>query len=224
MADYTINLYPSVELHDHCVSEYNDGWRATERGEAAFQEAFSNVPFSANISAKEVQIPAPTEDYTASFYASPCVDTEYFPDLGSWWYSYWVCNVQSSADVNLLVTKDGQATGGGAMDPSNGIGLTQTGAFLGDVPLSPSRRANNKAYDCAGTLLHEFAHYAMDGVPESHLRGDFETGWGGTKYVTPMLDPNHDEWDGENHCGEAQPQPSDWGHIFDWHDCCTQEW
>lgn len=229
MTTYTINLYSSGTLHNYCNNQYGDGERAIKRAKTYFEGAFDqHSQHSVNVNLEYSNVPAPVEDYDEPFYAEdPCGwGTVYYNYLFEWFRHYRVCNLSTpSADVHLLLTH-GNNTSGGNIDWNHGHGVAITGAHIADLPSSYYTSGATSAYDGMGTALHEFGHYAMGNVDESHSRGQdyyhYPQGW----FVTPMLDPTtKTAQDGENACNQTIYSTSEAdGWEMWWDDCCTGEW
>jgi len=224
MAHYDIRLFTSEELYDYCDSEYNWGWRAAANALTYFEGAFDRENHTADVAASiEKKIPAPTEHYDRSFYDNPCgAYFKYYESLTSWFgHDYLPCSSLETAEVNILLTKTNNA-GGGSLSRNTGAGVVQTGKYIADLPSTFEERGNTKAFSAMDTALHEFGHYAMGGVPGSHQRGRTKYKSDGD-YITPMLDPGSDDFDGTNYCG-VKSNTNDWGNEMEWAYCCTKEW
>lgn len=227
MAHYDIKLYATQELQNECLNEHGDQFRAIDRAKEYFEGAFGRLNnHSCTVDTVTTSIPAPFEerDVSNSVWRDVCGWTNY-NWLHNFFADYVRCHNLPEGDENILLSYNQNAIGGGSHDPTRPFGVAITGWQISNLSSGYSSHGSSNADDAMSTALHEFAHGAMDGVPNSHQRaGSIQRTQFGVPYwsITPMHD-NESEQDGEeNHCGSTIHYSGYYEHVWDY--CCYKEW
>lgn len=226
MASYDVIFYGSEELRDHCRNEYGDAARAQKRAALYLEESGNRLSnHSITTSVGDGDIPAPVEPYHVddafSWYHCDFGWLDYHW-LQKWFRHYHTCEWFETGDVTMLLTYAGFSTSGGVMDTDTGFSVAQTGYYIAQLPDSYQKRGTSNDIDGVDTVLHEFAHFAMGGVADSHQRAD-EYIWDFERSYPTVMNNALDDGD-ENHCGQVyQPSDPDAMELY-WDDCCRQEW
>lgn len=227
MVTYDVVIHGSQELRDYCESEHGDRLRAQERAVTYLEGAGDRLyDHTINAQAIDTDVPAPIEDYhtDSAFEYTMCYGSEVeYNWLHAWLRDYAGCyGIEDGDDCTILLTSIDGRISGGAMDPGTGHSTVTTGQLISHLPSSYQERGDSYAIDAAETLLHEFGHYAMGHVEDSHQRGDE---WYATLDNSNMTVMGNGLSDGDtNYCGQDVDIRGGQGFELYWDDCCRQEW
>lgn len=239
MTDYDVMIYATESLRDYCRDEHYDASRAERRAKQYLEGAFDRVSgHSISASIGDTDVPAPFEQYKVDDPVSytMCYGSEpEYEWLHAWFRDYTACYGLDQADDVTMLLSNTSTKSGGAMSPDDGFSAVQTGRKLSHASYGYESRGTSDAILAMDTVHHEFAHYAMGRVENSHQRGDDYYYTSDTRYLTPMANGldncsycncSNDDIADENHCGySVDPTHFDCeaSELY-WAYCCRKEW
>lgn len=117
--EFNISVYETKSLYDHCLSEYNDGWRAKKRAETFIEGALNRWGYSVNFEDTTDHIANPGTEKRDETFSDDCtlcdpqgIDCTYRV-LG--WFKEWVeCGRPVGDQSSILLSNTSSPSGGRA--------------------------------------------------------------------------------------------------------------